>query len=156
MTLITYLFSVNVWVYMCICTYCVCERRSQASLRKFILSLNYVGDSGIKLRLSDLLSSAFIHWVILCAPSFLAKALPTFLSLKAMWTGESSFLQLEGNLLCSLGSCTVSFAASICGALSQDRGMQQQTAQNLAKQKALDSTMNRSGQFPGNWVYVSQ
>lgn len=84
-----------------------------------------------------------------CVPllNFLAKALH---SLKVMWTGESGFLQLEGNLLCSLGSCTVSFAASICGALSQDRGMQQQTAQNLAKQKALDSTMNRTGQFPGN------
>lgn len=67
-----------------------------------------------------------------------------------MWTGESGFLQLEGNLLGSLGSCTVSSAASICGALSQDRGMQQRTAQNLAKQKVLGSTMNRTGQFPGN------
>lgn len=132
---------------------CVCARRSQASLREFILSLNCVGDSGIKLSLSDLLSSAFYPLSHFCVPllNFLAKALHFFHSKPCELVRVASYGWKR--ICCAVG---VLYCFICCFHPWGIESGSRDAATNSSKsgQKALDSTMNRTGPLPGNWVYM--
>lgn len=85
-----------------------CVRGGQDSLRELVFFLNHVGlrDQAQLLincfyPLSHFVCPFLIFWL---GPYFFFFFFSLF---RAMWTGQSGFLWLEGDLLCSLGSCTV-------------------------------------------------
>lgn len=85
-----------------------CVRGGQDSLRELVFFLNHVGLRGQ----AQLLINCFYPLSHFVCPFLIFWLGPYiffffFFLFRAMWTGQSGFLWLEGDLLCSLGSCTV-------------------------------------------------